>query len=90
MKAGLILHGKGVMVITVIVNVKNQKIMRTKFKLQEGEKSVSQGKNELSITGTGKQAYLWIGGNGCYGTISGKKTLEMLAKNILKAIKVNS
>lgn len=59
--------------------------MRTKFKLQEGESVITQGKNEIVITGRGPRAYLWIGGNGCYGTLSGMKTLETLAAAIYRA-----
>jgi hypothetical protein len=59
---------------------------RTKFKLQQGESLITQGKNELHITGKGSQAYLWIGGNGCYATLSGMKTLETLAASIYRAL----
>lgn len=59
--------------------------MRKKFKLQEGESLIKQGNNEINITGTGCRTYLWIGGNGCYGTLSGMKTLESLASAIYKA-----
>lgn len=46
----------------------------------------------IDITGTGRYAYIWIGNNSkdnkmCYATLSGRKTLEKLAKEILKAIK---
>jgi hypothetical protein len=60
--------------------------MRTKFKIQECESLIKQGENELHITGTGKKTYLWIGGKGCYGTISGMKTLESIAYGILTAL----
>lgn len=60
--------------------------MRTKFKLQEGESLITQGGNELHITGSGPQTYLWVGGNGCYGTLSGMKTLETLAASIYRAL----
>lgn len=59
---------------------------RAKFKLSEGESLVSQGKNELHVTGEGPRAYIWIGGNGCYGTLSGMKTLETLAASIHRAL----
>lgn len=59
---------------------------RKKFKLEEGESLISQGKNELHITGTGPRTYLWIGGKGCYGTISGMKTLERLAAEIYRSL----
>lgn len=59
---------------------------RKKFKLAEGESLIQQGKNELSITGSGHRTYLWIGGNGCYGTLSGMKTLETLAASIYIAL----
>lgn len=57
------------------------------MKLQQGESLITQGNNEIHVTGTGKETYLWIGGNGCYGTLSGPKRLESLAKSILKALK---
>lgn len=60
--------------------------MRTKFKLSEGESVIQQGKNELHITGKGCNTYIWIGGSGCYGTLSGMKTLETLAASIYKAL----
>ncbi len=58
-------------------------------KLKEGESLISQGNNVIEICGTGKHAYLWIGGHahGCYATLSGQKTLQKLAKNILKLTK---
>jgi len=57
-----------------------------KFKLELGESMISQGENELHITGTGVKTYIWIGGKGCYGTLSGMKTLERLAGSIYKAL----
>lgn len=60
--------------------------MKTKFKLQEGESLITQGSNEIHITGSGAKTYIWIGGNGCYGTLSGMKTLESLAANIYRAL----
>jgi len=59
--------------------------MKKKFKLQEGESLITQGKNELHIIGKGPRAYIWIGGNGCYSTLSGMKTLESLAAAIYRA-----
>lgn len=43
-------------------------------------------RGQISIVGDGKLTYLWIGNSICFGHISGKKTLETLAKNILKVI----
>jgi hypothetical protein len=60
--------------------------MKIKFKLQEGESLITQGSNELHIVGKGVNTYLWIGGKGCYGTLSGMKTLESLAANIYRAL----
>lgn len=57
---------------------------RAKFKLQAGE--IPGSKHELHITGTGCNTYLWVGGNGCYGTLSGMKTLETLAASIYRAL----
>jgi len=59
---------------------------RTKFKLQDGESIAQPGNAELHITGTGPRAYLWIGGKGCYATLSGMKTLESLAASIYRAL----
>ncbi len=59
---------------------------RIKFKVAEGESLISQGKNELRIVGRGCNTYLWIGGNGCYGTLSGMKTLETLASSIYRIL----
>jgi hypothetical protein len=59
---------------------------RNKFKLQKGESLIQQGKNELHIVEDGCRTYLWIGGNGCYATLSGMKTLETLAASIYKAL----
>lgn len=59
---------------------------RNKFKLEPGETLIKQGKNEIGIVGTGVRTYLWVGGNGCYGTLSGMKTLETLAASIYKAL----
>lgn len=59
---------------------------RNTFKLSEGESTITQGKNEISVTGKGVHTYLWIGGNGCYGTLSGIKTLESLAASIYRAL----
>lgn len=59
---------------------------RNKFKLQEGESLITQGKNELHVVSDGPRTYLWIGGNGCYATLSGMKTLETLSASIYKAL----
>lgn len=60
--------------------------IRRRFYMGNGEALIQQGENELHITGSGVQTYIWVGGKGCYGTLSGKKTLESLAFNILKAL----
>jgi len=60
--------------------------MKIKFKLEKGETMITQGDNELHIVGKGVKAYIWIGGKGCYGTLSGMKTLESLAANIYRAL----
>jgi hypothetical protein len=59
---------------------------RTRFKLSPGESVIQQGENELHVTGDGPQTYIWIGGKGCYATLSGKKTLESLAASIYRAL----
>ena len=46
----------------------------------------------INITGTGKNTYLWVGNDhqfdkACFATLSGTKTLETFAINILKALK---
>ncbi len=61
-------------------------MIRKKFKLQQGESLIQQGENELCITGSGVNTYLWIGGKGCYATISGMKTLESLAASIYRSL----
>lgn len=66
--------------------MKTETKRRTKFKLQPGESLISQGENELHITGKGVNTYLWIGGKGCYGTLSGMKTLASLAASIYRAL----
>lgn len=69
--------------------------MKKDYRLQEGEKL---NRNPhcpiIGITGNGKLTYLWIGNNAptdkfCFATMSGKRRLELLAKNILKAINSN-
>lgn len=60
-------------------------MVRGKFKLSEGESLIKQGKNEIHVVGKGHLTYLLIGWNGCYGTLSGMKTLESLAAAIYRA-----
>jgi hypothetical protein len=63
-------------------------LMRTKFKIDTGDYDTrGTSQREIKIVGTGKNTYLWIGGDGCFGYKSGPKTLEALAKSILKALK---
>lgn len=40
----------------------------------------------LSIVGTGRTIYLWVGddSDGCYATLTGKKELVQLARRILR------
>jgi hypothetical protein len=70
--------------------------MRTEFKLQDGETTTLQAVEPIiGITGEGKNTYLWIGNNGdynkgCYATLSGQKTLEKFALNILKSLKITT
>jgi len=59
---------------------------RTKFKLNDGESLIQSGNAELRITGKGVKTYIWIGGKGCYATLSGMKTLETLASSIYRAL----
>jgi hypothetical protein len=45
----------------------------------------------ISITGKGYSTYLWVGNNadnnkGCFATVSGMKTLERFAFDLLKAL----
>lgn len=62
-------------------------------KLKTGTSGFLKSLNPVvEITGKGKQTYLWIGNNheydrACYATLSGEKTLEKIAVNILKALK---
>lgn len=60
--------------------------LRRKFNLEPGDIYHNARKPELDIIGDGALTYVWIGDPGCYGTISGKKNLEALAFNILKAL----
>lgn len=62
---------------------------RTKFKLKNGEQHLTLRpiNGQIDIVGTGKQTYIWVGNSYCFGSLSGQKTLEALAKNILKALK---
>lgn len=60
---------------------------RKKFKIKPGD-SIYKDSPEIHIVGTGRLTYIWIGGDKvCFGHLSGQKTLEALAKNILKSIK---
>lgn len=63
---------------------------RDSFKLKEGS-HLNAKQPIIGITGTGKQTYIWIGNNAtdnkaCYATLSGPKTLEKFAKQLLKAL----
>lgn len=67
--------------------------MNTKeFKLREGEKlSRNPNKPIIGITGTGAGTYLWIGNDdendkACFATMSGVKTLEKFACDLLNAL----
>lgn len=63
------------------------------FKLKAGEKfNRNPNKPIICINGKGNFCYLWIGNNAaddqfCFATLSGKKTLQKFAKELLKALK---
>lgn len=63
-----------------------------RLKMKEGQKIGSVNTPAVFINGTGKHTYLWVGNDApddklCFATLSGPKTLEKLAINILKALK---
>ena len=66
--------------------------MSKKFKTKEGEKLNRNPCNPIiGITGTGPKTYIWIGNDteydkACFATLSGQKTLETLACDLLNAI----
>ena len=69
-----------------------RKRLRTTFRLDTGD-FLHRAPNDpiLTITGTGRGAYLWIGNNAendkaCFATIAGRETLRALARNILAAL----
>ena len=65
---------------------------KKEFKMMEGEKlSRNPNKPIIGITGTGVRTYLWVGNDdendkACFATLSGAKTLEKFACNILNAL----
>ena len=71
---------------------KNQKEIRIAMRRGESAKlfheKFDSEKPEIHLS-PGAYPYLWIGGQHgpCYATLSGKKTLEKLAKGILEEIK---
>lgn len=62
------------------------------FKLKEGEKICKSPNNPIiGITGKGASTYLWIGNDAendkaCFATMSGMKTLEKFACDLLYAL----
>lgn len=62
------------------------------IKMKEGEKlSRNPNKPIIGITGTGAGTYLWVGNDDetdkfCFATLSGVKTLEKLACELLNAL----
>ena len=67
--------------------------LKTEFNMKEGESlNRNPDKPMIHINCNGAHTYLWVGNNGkngndfCYATLSGKKTLEEFANNILEAI----
>jgi hypothetical protein len=71
---------------------------KIKFKMRRGEKAsyyyerFDSERPEISMTGDGESAYLWIGGEHgpCYATLSGQKTLIKLANHILETVNPKS
>lgn len=68
------------------------KTEREKFKMKQGTTALIQTSEPAAfITGSGKYTYLWFGNDSpnskaCYATMSGPKTIETFAINILKSI----
>lgn len=68
----------------------------TEFKMDEGENMARQSnKPIIGVTGSGAITYLWIGNDDaddkfCFATLSGVKTLEKLACEILNALSHDS
>lgn len=61
---------------------------KREFKLTPGEPHLFDGRldePDLTIVGDGPDAYLWVGGKGCVGTLHGKD-LRKLAAAILAAL----
>ena len=67
--------------------------MKREYKCDPGEPYFSRANRPIiSVIGGGKDTYLWIGNdeddsNFCFGTLSGQKTLRLLANSILAATK---
>lgn len=63
-------------------------MIKLDFKLKKGEVDVTNSELNVVPGESPSGTYLWIGDddNGCYGTLSGVKTLEKLAMGILREI----
>lgn len=66
--------------------------MKKKIKMKSGHPDFYCNDPAIFITGTGRHTYLWVGNDSimdkrCFSTISGEKTLERFAVNILKSLK---
>lgn len=66
--------------------------MKTEYKMKEGSMKLEAVDPIICVNGTGRQAFIWVGNNSdidkyCFATLSGEKTLEKFAVNILKALK---
>jgi len=57
------------------------------FRLDAGFLNTVQNSQIKLVRGGAKRAYLWIGSNECFGTLSGEKSLRKLAKAILAELK---
>ena len=67
--------------------------MKREYRCDTGETIISwASKPVIKVIGGGVDAYLWIGNDVrdiefCFGTLSGQKTLRLLANSILAATK---
>jgi len=57
------------------------------FRLDDGFLNTAQNSQIKLVRGGAKRAYLWIGSNGCFGTLSGEKRLRKLAEAVLAELK---
>lgn len=60
---------------------------RVVLRLRPGQRHASgELAPEISFHPQGRQTYLWVGGRGCFGHISGAKKLEKFARALLDEV----